>query len=70
MDTDNHLRWLSFISGSIRLCEFQGRRIKMDLDLILSGKATLEDLYQLYGLGYLFIIEDGSVKYHLYPRQL
>ena len=42
----------------------------MDLDLILSGKATLEDLYQLYELGYSFIIEDGGVKYVLHPRQL
>lgn len=42
----------------------------MDLDLILSGKATLEDLYQLYELDYRFIIEDGGVKYVLHPRQL
>lgn len=42
----------------------------MDLDLILSGKATLEDLCVLHGLGYQFIIEDGEIKYVLHPRQL
>lgn len=42
--------------------------MKMDFDLIFSGKATLEDLYRLHGLGYQFIIEDGGVKYVLHPR--
>lgn len=40
----------------------------MDLDLIFSGKATLEDMYQLFELGYRFIIEGGEVKYVLHPR--
>ena len=39
----------------------------MELDLILSGEATLEELVQLYELGYRFVIEDGGVKYVLHP---
>ena len=37
----------------------------MYISLILQGKATLEDLYILHGLGYEFIIEDGSVTHVL-----
>lgn len=33
----------------------------MDLNLIFEGKATLEDLVVLNGLGYEFTIEDGMV---------
>lgn len=32
----------------------------MDVSLILTGKATLEDLYVLNQLGYEFVIEDGK----------
>lgn len=39
----------------------------MELDLILSGEATLEELLQLFDLGYRFLIEDGGVKYVLHP---
>ena len=37
----------------------------MDISLILQGKATLEDLYILHGLGYELIVEDGGVT-HVY----
>ena len=37
----------------------------MDLNLIFSGKATLEDLYSLYCLGYEFVVEDGAVTHVL-----
>lgn len=33
----------------------------MDFSLILTGKATLEDLYILNRFGYEFTIEDGKV---------
>lgn len=33
----------------------------MDIALILSGEATLEDMYALAGVGYEFVIEDGVV---------
>jgi len=33
----------------------------METKLILEGKATLEDLLQLYGLGYEFVIENGVI---------
>lgn len=33
----------------------------MDMDLIYSGKATLEDLCVLYGLGYEFVVEGGAI---------
>lgn len=33
----------------------------MNISLIYSGNATLEDLYRLNELGYEFIIENGKV---------
>nr|DAI90267.1 MAG TPA: hypothetical protein [Caudoviricetes sp.] len=30
-------------------------------ELIISGKATLEDLYELNKLGYEFVVENGAV---------
>lgn len=33
----------------------------MDLSLIYGGKATLEDLYILNGLGFEFVVEDGVI---------
>ena len=33
----------------------------MDMSLILSGQATLEDMYALAGVGYEFVIEDGRI---------
>ena len=33
----------------------------MELDLILSGKATIEDLIALHELGYEFVIEGGAI---------
>lgn len=33
----------------------------MDVELIYSGKATLEDLYTLHGLGYEFVVEAGEI---------
>ena len=33
----------------------------MDLSLIFSGNATLEDMCRLNDLGYAFVIEDGKV---------
>ncbi len=38
----------------------------MDISLILQGKATLEDLYILHGVGYEFIVENGGVSHVLY----
>ena len=35
----------------------------MDISLILQGKATLEDLYILHGLGYEFIVEGGVITH-------
>lgn len=35
----------------------------METVLILSGKATLEDLYILHGLGYEFTVDDGTVTH-------
>ena len=35
----------------------------MKVDLILQGKATLEDLFALHALGYEFVVEDGRVAY-------
>ncbi len=37
----------------------------MDFKLIFEGKATLEDLYILHGLGYEFVVEDGGVTHVL-----
>lgn len=34
----------------------------MYITLIYEGRATLEDLYVLNGLGYEFVVEDGEVK--------
>lgn len=39
----------------------------MDLSLIYSGQATLEDLYVLHGFGYEFVIEDGEIT-NVYTR--
>lgn len=33
----------------------------MDVSLIYEGKATLEDLYVLHGLGYEFVVEGGEI---------
>lgn len=33
----------------------------MDVSLIYSGEATLEDLYILNGLGFEIVVEDGEV---------
>ncbi len=33
----------------------------MDIELIYSGKATLEELYILHNLGFEFVIEDGVI---------
>lgn len=33
----------------------------MELELIYGGKATLEDLYILNGLGFEFVVEDGEI---------
>lgn len=33
----------------------------MDVDLIYAGKATLEDLMQLNGLGFEFVVNNGKV---------
>ena len=33
----------------------------MELDLILSGQATLEDLIALNELGYEFVVENGTI---------
>ena len=65
----NRVRCKSCVSGIVRIRQQKGDA-QMDLDLILSGKATLEDLCVLHGLGYQFIIEDGEIKYVLHPRQL
>ena len=35
----------------------------MYISLILKGKATLEDLYILHGLGYEFIVEGGAITH-------
>lgn len=35
----------------------------MDVSLIYEGKATLEDLYVLHGLGYEFIVEGGEITH-------
>ena len=39
----------------------------MDIKLIFEGKATLEDLYILYGFGYEFVVADGKVT-NVYSR--
>ena len=33
----------------------------MELELIYGGQATLEDLYELYELGFEFVVEDGRI---------
>ena len=33
----------------------------MELDLIYSGNATLEDMYALNKLGFEFVVEDGQI---------
>lgn len=33
----------------------------MELELIFGGQATLEDLYELYELGYEFVVEGGVI---------
>lgn len=33
----------------------------MEPELILSGKVTLEELYQLHELGFEFVVEGGQV---------
>lgn len=38
----------------------------MEIELILKGEATLEDLYRLHELGYEFVIEDGVITNVLY----
>jgi len=35
----------------------------MEIDLIFKGKATLDDLCVLNGLGYEFVIEDGKITW-------
>lgn len=40
----------------------------MEIRLILEGKATLEDLMILHGLGYEFVIEDGKVTHVIHRR--
>ena len=37
----------------------------MDIKLIFEGKATLDDLYRLYNVGYEFTVEDGVIT-HVY----
>lgn len=38
----------------------------MDLDLIYSGQATLEDLCLLNELGFEFVVEDGVISHVLH----
>lgn len=40
----------------------------INISLILEGKATIEDLYILHGLGYEFVVEGGAVTSVLYRR--
>lgn len=40
----------------------------MDYELIYSGKATLEDLYELNRLGYTFVIKAGRVTEIIEPQ--
>ena len=40
----------------------------MELDLIYGGKATLEDLYILHGLGFEFVVEGGEITHVICPR--
>lgn len=35
----------------------------METDLIFEGKATLDDLYLLNGLGYEFVVEGGKITW-------
>ena len=39
----------------------------MNINLIFEGRATLEDLEMLNGLGYEFVVEDGNVS-KIYKR--
>lgn len=37
----------------------------MELELIFSGEATLEELYKLHELGFEFVVEGGAIT-HVY----
>lgn len=40
----------------------------MDINLIMNGNATLEDLYVLNNLGYEFAINDGKIVGVIYDN--